>query len=312
MVRLLSCLMGTVVVWLTYRAARELTSPSTATLAAACTAGVPMFVSLSGGVTNENLSALCAAASLYVIVLGIKRGFNSRRLWALSLWMAIGIGTKLTCMGLLPAAWLALWWADRGQRLPADHSNRGKFLRKLLLVTGVSLVPVGAWFGHNILLYHTPIKLYISQKQWSVFQPGFAGAHRSTNISAVGYLSQMAITGWQSFWGKFDGMHRLLPKKAYVLLLTLQIVAGLGLWRAWREGGFSNGRAAAAGAMVLCATVITAIFFQLNWQHATPQGRYFFPLLLPFGLATASGWRAAFRPESASPPRMFSWCASFC
>ena len=300
MVRLLSCLMGTVVVWLaTDRVARELTSPSTATLAAACTAGVPMFVSLSGGVTNENLSALCAAASLYVIVLGIKLGLR----------LAQTQGPESLD-------------GDRHRHQTDLHGTAaGGLARPLvggpraetaggLLQPGEVFASVAARDGGEPCAGRRVVRT-----QHSALPHSHQALHQPKTVVRFFSRALPAHTGvptsgpsatclrWRSLGGSPSGAnfpawyYRLLPKKAYVLLLTLQIVAGLGLWRAWREGGFSNGRAAAAGAMVLCATVITAIFFQLNWQHATPQGRYFFPLLLPFGLATASGWRAAFPPR---------------
>jgi hypothetical protein len=51
---------------------------------------------------------------------------------------------------------------------------------------------------------------------------------------------------------------------------------------------------AVAAAVLIFAVWVGAVFFAYNWRHCSPQGRYFFVLLLPFGVLSAYGWRGAF------------------
>ncbi len=69
-------------------------------------------------------------------------------------------------------------------------------------------------------------------------------------------------------------------------------MVGLGLL--WHRGRIRGERAVVALVITPMALVVASIYLLLNFQHLTPQGRYLFPLLLPFGLATAAGWRAVF------------------
>jgi hypothetical protein len=89
-------------------------------------------------------------------------------------------------------------------------------------------------------------------------------------------------------------MLRLMPAPVYVLLAAVQAVAGLGLLLLWRRGEIQSDTIPVVWAMGLFALFVAAVFYRFNWVHFTPQGRYFFPLLLPFGIATSAGLRAIF------------------
>ena len=101
-----------------------------------------MYVSLSGAVTNEDFAALMASASLYLIIAGVVQGFTWRRVWWLSTWIALGIGTKITCISLIPAAWLALVWSGRRQGLPA-----ASILRQIVVPMALTIALTGWRFA---------------------------------------------------------------------------------------------------------------------------------------------------------------------
>ena len=126
-IRLLTGLCAPGIVYLAYRSARNFTSRSGALLAATFVLLVPMRASLSGGITNENLAALGAAGAFAVLLGGVRgrAGFTPRRLVLLMLWTVVGVGSKLTCLGLLPAAAIALIDAGRRRR---RHSCSGRAL----------------------------------------------------------------------------------------------------------------------------------------------------------------------------------------
>ncbi len=179
LLRLLSCAMASGVIWLVYRAASLLGSRAFALLAAGCVAGVPMYVSLSGAVTNEDFAALMASASLYLIIAGVVQGFTWRRVWWLSTWIALGIGTKITCISLIPAAWLALVWSGRRQGLPA-----ASILRQIVAPMALTIALTGWWFARNKILYGRCIAPNMTDAEWDKFQPGYVQFHRWTGISA--------------------------------------------------------------------------------------------------------------------------------
>lgn len=288
--RLISCLLGVLTIWLTYQTARLLVPARAALLAAVCVAGVPMFVSLSGAVSNEVLAALTATGALHAAVRGYQRGFNRRRLATLAVWVAAGIGSKMTCVGLLPTAFLALWWAGRRHQV-----GTGRVAAQMLVVAGVSALAMGWWFVRNAVQYGDPLLQQAHYVMWREASPGFAVlAAREPGLNGLGYAARLSEWGWSSFWGVFDAMRTWQHKHLYLALLVFQGLCLIGMIRWISRGHLTRTRAVASGLIGLFALVVTAVFYRFNWQHFTPQGRYFFPLLFPFGLVTAVGWRALF------------------
>ena len=108
------------VVYLTYRAARHFGSRTLALTAASLVALIPTRILIGGGLTNENLAALGAAGTLAVLVGGMRgrEGFTPRALSLLAFYLVVGIGSKITCLGLLPAAMAAVLWKGWRQSKP--------------------------------------------------------------------------------------------------------------------------------------------------------------------------------------------------
>lgn len=289
LLRLISGVLGAGVVWLTYRSARELLPPGAALTAAGIVAGVPTFVSLSAAVTNENLAALGAAGALAALLRGLRHGFDARRTWALSLWIAVGVGSKVTCLGLLPAACAALWWSGRRRGL-----GTGVLARQMGVVLGISAVLMGGWFVRNHLLYGDPLRQAAAARMWADKIPGYAVMAAEQGISPWRYAARVTVWGWRSFWGLFDAGQRPLPGAMYGALAGVQAAAAAGLALLWRQQKRREYELAAVGVIALFAAFVIAVFYRYNWAHFTPQGRFFFPLLAPFGIAMAAGWRALF------------------
>lgn len=282
--RFVSCALGMGTVWLTYRTARYLLPHAAALTAAAVVAGVPMFVSLSAAVTNENLAAFTAAGALWMMVAGLRHGFDRRRLIKLSVWVAAGIASKITCLGLLPAAALALFWSGRRRSEPLSAA-----LRKLVIVVAVSAVVSGWWFVRNQMLYGDPFRTEAQLRMWQ------DTSGRTTPRMTTGqFFWNTTVFGWNSFWGVFDGFTRPLPQDVYRVILLVEIAAVAGLFLAWRRGNIQGIRLQAAGVMALFAVLVQALFYAYNKLVFGPQGRYLFPLLVPLGIALALGWRSLF------------------
>jgi hypothetical protein len=264
-----------------------------------------MFVSLSSAITNETPAAFTAAGALGAMVAGLRHGFGDRRrLLALSGWVAAGVATKLTCLPLLPAALLALWWAPR--RRVGVSPPAAVFLRQAAVVAGVCALLIGWWFVRNQIVYGDPLMAAAHQRMWSQAPSDPAAAAVAARLRArqmsrtpARFLWETALAGWQSFWGIFDGFSRMLPQSVYRAIALGQAAAVLGLVIAWRRGLLRGSlvRRRAAGVMLLFSGLLIVMFFVMNARVYSPQGRYLFPLLLPLGIAMALGWRALFPPR---------------
>jgi 4-amino-4-deoxy-L-arabinose transferase-like glycosyltransferase len=291
--RLMSVLMGAGTVALVYAGVRSLTaSRAVARLAAAVAALVPMFVAMSAAVNNDCLAALTATAALAACADGLRRGFTPRRTLLLSLLVAANVGTKVTGLGLIPASLLALWWDARRRGLPARAA-----LVRCAAPLAVTAVLTGWWFVRNTVVYGDPLRQKMHEVLMGTLQPGYAHLAARGATTAPRYAWFVTTFGWRSFWGVFDSQSRLFPVPLYVLLALLQAATATAFAaRLLRRLRRPRGRLwpAAVAVITLFCVLSAVIFYRFNWAHLTPQGRYYFTLLLPFGLVTAAGWRALF------------------
>lgn len=277
-VRCFSALLGAATVWFTFRAARTLYGRSVAELAAWLVALVPMRASLSGGISNENLAALAATAALALLAEALR---GRRRLGGLALWCAVGVASKLTCLGLLPAIVLALAWRFGGQRAI-----------KAALALGLTMAAtLAGWFWGNTQRCGDALCKGAADRLWDGVQPGFAHYQATRGFSPLRYLFSIATFGWRSFWGTFDGLQRHLPLPIFLVLLAGQ---GGALWGARRKGQQVRQAWLLAAAALFFTT--TVIFILFNWRHYSPQGRYFYVMLAPFGAITGYGYLALWPP----------------
>ncbi len=105
-VRAASWLLGLLVLAGTYRAARPLFSPP-ARLAAVATVGfLPSFLFLQGATNNSALAAVWSALAFSELVLMWCRGVTPPRVLRLSLWLTLGMSTRVDALFLYPAVGL--------------------------------------------------------------------------------------------------------------------------------------------------------------------------------------------------------------
>lgn len=296
-IRLFSAALGAGTVYLVYRAARETRlARSSAFVAAALVALVPMRVSLSGAVTNENLAAFGAAGALAALYAAIRRGFTPRRWAVLSGWCVVALGSKITCAGLIPAVILGAALSARGRGEPF-----GRVLAGTAALLTACLAFWGWWFAYNTVHYGDPLRKAAADVLWNPVQPGYAVIHLQKHFAPWHYLVSILSNGWISFWGIFDGFKHRFPTPFYLVFAVGQSVAAWGLTARLRRllPRSSAERTIWATTGVFTAFV-TAVYCQYNWAHYTPQGRYFFVLLAPFGALMAGGFDAALRRIPAS------------
>jgi 4-amino-4-deoxy-L-arabinose transferase-like glycosyltransferase len=277
--RFFSVLLGTATVWFTFRATRTLYGREVAELAAWLVALVPMRASLAGGISNENLTALAAAAALAALAEQLR---GRERRVPLALWCAVGVGSKLTCLGLFPAVAVAL-----GLR-----SGPGRAVKTTLVLLLTTLITTGWWFVANQNRCGDMLCKAAADRLWDDLQPGYLHFQTTRGFSAGRYLVKILTFGWRSFWGAFDGLQKHLPLPVFLALLVGQ---GLALRGACRRPCAVRRAWLAAAATLLVTT--TAFFILFNWRHYSPQGRYFYVMLVPFGAITGYGYLALWPPR---------------
>ncbi|MBC7806282.1 MAG: phospholipid carrier-dependent glycosyltransferase [Akkermansiaceae bacterium] len=284
-VRLLSAFIGTGTVYAVYRMARETRLCRTVAIPTAMLAAlIPMRVSLGGAATNENLAALGASASLVVLYSAIRRGFTNRRIFVLCFWTVVAVGSKVTCLGLLPAIAVGAILSRK-----PDQPLRQVVVSTVAPVVAV-LIALGWWFVYNTLHYGDPLRKGAADRLWDSVQPGFAVISERTGMPAWRYLVSILSGGWFSFWGQFKGMQHRLPIGVYAALFAAQLVSFWGIaTRLSRPLALSRTQIAMGAATAVFAAWVLMIYIQYNWLHNTPQGRYFFVLLGPMTILFVGG-----------------------
>lgn len=307
-VRWLSVAMGAVTVALTYVIGRRLFGPAPAgsrdaagkeggrgpdtiaLLAAATVAFNPMFLFISASVNNDNLVVMLSAVALWLMLRLEDGPLSLRRAALLGLVIGLAILSKVSAVGLIPLAGLALLvisWRRRTWRM---------FFACGAVVVGVAALVCGWWLLRNQQLYGDPL-----------------GLKTLAAITGARYpqpnLLQLAGE-WQgflwSFWGLFGGLNVPLEQWTYTLLNILAVLGGLGLLlfagrcivrrsSPVRQAGERNRSIcglALLPALLNAAWPVIVFVALIRWTLMTPasQGRLMFSALPSIGLWLALGW----------------------
>jgi hypothetical protein len=98
-----------------------------------------------------------------------QRHFDTRTLMTVALWTAVGIGTKVTCLGLLPVSIGVV--AGVGHRSSAP-------LRKIASQVGLILLATAAlsgwWYARNLVQHGDPLRRAEASAMWRERIPGYA------------------------------------------------------------------------------------------------------------------------------------------
>lgn len=225
-VRLLSVLMGTAAVYLTYCIAREIfpKCPGLALGATAIHAFTPMFVFISASVNNDNLTVLLCNLGLLLILKAQKPNPQSPilDLGLLGLGFVLGLGalTKASALGLIPLAALALLIRDWRQyaRMPL-HRRLSLFTVHCSLFILPVLAVSGWWYIRNLRLYGdlTGLNVFIEVLGKREIPADLAQLWRERFSFLAGY------------WGNFGGLNVPMPAWVYTTLNWAVVVAFLGL-----------------------------------------------------------------------------------
>ncbi len=298
LIRFFSVLLSAGTILCTYAIARALFPghPAIAAGAMAINAFLPMFIFISASVNNDNLVIFLSSLALLTLVRVIQRGATPWRLLGLGAVIGLACLAKLSALGLLPLACLALAFRHGRPRPRRPEPVEGRVLRWLrdcALVILPAMLVSGWWYVRNWQLYGDPLGLSA--------MVAIAGG-RPPLRSLADLWGE--FNGFRaSFWGVLGGFNILLrPSWVYGLLdlLTGLALAGLavGAWRAWRgrEAAPSHSEALPwAGLILLAAWIGIEAIALLRWTSVTlaSQGRLMFaalPAICLFLTLGLTGW----------------------
>jgi len=295
LVRFFSILLGLGTVICIYHMARLAMPgrPAVHFTATALAAFNPMFLFISAAVNNDNLINLLSAATLALLLHLWHAGLTARRLWALSLLLALASLSKLSGLALYPLAALVTLLIHIRDRL-----GWRSLWRAGALVTAVWLVVAGWWYWRNLRLYGDPTGM---ERMIAIIGP------REQTPSLADLLDE--FQGLRlSFWGVFGMFNVIAPDALFDYAEALTLLAALG-WAL--AGAIALARRRSITIRLYCkdwSTCLTrhraalpVIFLALhalivaaallNWTRRTPatQGRLLFPALGPLAILAALG-----------------------
>ncbi|MDI7274768.1 MAG: DUF2142 domain-containing protein [Anaerolineae bacterium] len=276
----LSVLFGALAVLLTYRVAREVVPgrPLIALAAAALVGFNPMFLYISGAVSNDALAAAVCTLGLWLLVRGLRQPPVARRWAVVGAVLGLGALTKVSALGLWPLALVVLGWV----------SWRGRSWRAFLRC-GASMLAVGGliagwWYYRNWWLYRDPLG-------WKNF---LAIMGRRSGPATPGVLLSELPGLVRSYWGVFGWFSVTAPNWFYALFCGMALAALGGLvvggCRAGWRGKWGDKRQLPGLAVIAVWTAGVGVGL-VRWSSLIPsfQGRLLFPAAAAIALFLALG-----------------------
>ena len=302
LVRLLSVLLGTGTVYLTYRLALEIRPdwPELAVGAAGVLAFTPMFGFIAGSVNNDNLAILIASATVLLITrmgatgdTGKKLRFVFKSQWEqvrghisimhLMLGVLLGLGalTKLSLLVLFPVAAAIIAYNQAARWWHNPHHTHARVLwlhmRVLLMQYGVTFSSAalisGWWFRRNLQLYGTPTGI-------NAFMDVLG---RRAHPAPLAQLWSERAGFMQSFWGLFGAVNVPFPHWVYTALNILSVLAIAGLLvfilRKYIDDRWSLRRWLPVGVLLTFSCAVTISLLRWSTDTWSSQGRLVFTAL---------------------------------
>jgi 4-amino-4-deoxy-L-arabinose transferase-like glycosyltransferase len=300
--RVLSALIGAVTVLLVFLFLRELLPGSRWAWPAGAllVAFQPLFGFMSGGVNNDDLLYLAAAGVLWAIARAFHRGLTPRRGALIGGLLGIGLVTKFTILGLVPAAALAVMLLT----LRSWRSERSRSIAGAAWAVGLAVAPVGGY----VLLNH------FVWKRSAI--PGGVGSvaginHRVFSFNEeVSHVWQLFLphlwlkrqftyspfweTWFKGFVGRFGWLDYGFPAWAYdVVKYIALVVCALAVAELVRRRGALRGRLDELSVYVLAVVGLCIVIgvqsyrFLIASNGVFEQARYLLPLLALYAAVVA-------------------------
>lgn len=292
-------------------------APLLAFVTTALLAFTPRYLFTSAMLGDDSLLVLLSAIFIWLLLRAL-RGDDRRWIYVvLGLTLGLSIATKYST-GLLPLVIIpvALWQARQ-----ADWP-RWRWLRRVALAWGGTLIGAGWWFGWISYYFNTIKKdglLFgllspllnsgpdVSMRRLFAFFTAsqFTGQERPGAIEAGTFWDWLTYL-FRTFWGVPVLEHDPLYPWPYLLMLIVCLMALIGLWQLWQTAKAQTRVTVSVLALIVALLFPFPIlrFFLTHNVLETGQGRHILypaaqaiPVLLLLGWVTFAGriseWRIA-------------------
>ena len=284
LVRLLSVLMGTAAVYLTYLIVREVLpgEPILALGAAAIHAFTPMYIFISGAVNNDNLVVPLSSLALLMLLTLAKVGRQSTfarvatgRYLSLGVVLGLAVLTKSNSLGLTVLTALVVVVRAVRRRSWAEFFLGG-------LATLVPLLLIAGWW------YLRNLRLYGDLTGLNVFTEILGTRDVPADLAQLWRERYSFLAG---YWGNFGGLNVPMAPWTYNVLNTLTVVASLGLVALLLRHLLTPYSLLPTPFLICLLWGFVVIVPWLFWASTTwsSQGRLIFPAISVWSLLLALG-----------------------
>ena len=128
---------------------------------------LPRHIYMSAMNSNDTISYLCVAISIYLSIVAFERRLAPLGLALLSIVLTVTVFTKYTAFAVLPAVLAGVLWAYHVRLVV----SRKQLWLSLLAVLVLPLSVLGGYMAANVKHYHTPLPWNVSLYDPSVHRP---------------------------------------------------------------------------------------------------------------------------------------------
>ena len=250
--------------------------------AAAFVAAEPMFVALSGAISNDPLLICLCTWVLAFLAKGFTQGWEGRKCIAIGLLLLAAFYTKTSSLPLMVAIGLAFVIAKPGTRVWA-------------LGLGVPVMLALPWWLRNASLYGDPLAM-------QAFKDAFQGAAKAQpmidRVGAYGYWIGGVLKGTAfSFVGVFGYWDIWASENLYRIVLAVWGLIGLAWVTTLKSASDVAKKLHWVHFAFLGLVVLSFVMF--NKEYFQAQSRYLMPAIGPMAAAMGLGVAYASRKRPA-------------
>lgn len=128
---------------------------------------LPRHIYMSAMNSNDTISYLFVAISIYLTVVALERGLAPWRLVLLSIILTLTVFAKYTALAVLPAVLAGLVWAYRVRLIV----SRKQLWLSILATLTLPLLTLAGYMADNVRHYHTPLPWNVSIYDPSMNRP---------------------------------------------------------------------------------------------------------------------------------------------
>jgi len=243
---------------------------------------------MAGMVNNDIIVSLMGATlACLLITVGVTAPVRARRhMIALGVVLGLSLLSKNSALIFVPFTAMALVYIARQQRW-----SWGQLLRNGLLVAIPLIILAAPWYASNYLNYGQILVNRDPSEPITQAPTGLIGKGLLVSIRD-GWLPQMFVNAFRTFWGKFGWGNVQMPDFAYTVMLALCAAGLAGCAAGARHSSAQTRRGlllmVGMGLAMLVLPGYRAIFYQ---NPDLLPGRYLMPALtayaalLGFGIA---------------------------